>query len=180
MKAELERSQKEHKRWNNELQKILKIPQAKLAAIDRTNLPPDMPGAYGVSEGKVANAAVQNWRRSRSTWTGCATRVPQVSDRASTLPDSRSGQWQADSPAGSAIPEPAHRAGDGQPRLAAPFRPGAGRHAVELRPAGRVARRTRNYSTGWPPRFIESGWSIKAMHRLIVQSETYRLASHHQ
>ena len=34
-----------------------------------------------------------------------------------------------------------------------------------------------NYSIIWPTRFIASGWSIKAMHRLIVLSATYQQSS---
>ena len=45
--------------------------------------------------------------------------------------------------------EPAHRARGGQCGLAAALRPGAGRHARELRAPGRAAERIPSCSTGW-------------------------------
>ena len=35
-------------------------------------------------------------------------------------------------------------------------------------------RRIRSCSIFWPLRFVESGWSVKAMHRLIMQSSAYQ------
>ena len=67
----------------------------------------------------------------------------------------------------------AGRAGDRQPALAAPLRPGDRRHAQRLRRAGRAARRTPSCSTGWPPTSIENGWRLKPIHRLIVTSAVY-------
>ena len=66
--------------------------------------------------------------------------------------------------------EPADRPRDGQPHLAAPLRQGARRDAERLRPprpaadAPRAARLARRASSS------TSGWSIKAMHRLIMLS----------
>ena len=38
-------------------------------------------------------------------------------------------------------------------------------------------RPTPNCSTGWPSSSMESGWSMKHIHRLIVTSQTYRMSS---
>ena len=73
--------------------------------------------------------------------------------------------------------QPADGPGDGQPGLAAPLRPGPGRHAEQLRQAGRAADATPSCSTTWPAGSSPSGWSIKALHREILLSATYQLAA---
>ncbi len=62
----------------------------------------------------------------------------------------------------------AHRAGDGQSRLAASFRPGHRGHAVELRHAGQPARRIPNCSTGSPRRSSSTAGRSSRLHRLIM------------
>jgi len=39
------------------------------------------------------------------------------------------------------------------------------------------APRTQSCSTGWPPSSWLRGWSMKAMHKAIVMSQTYRQSS---
>ncbi len=65
----------------------------------------------------------------------------------------------------------------GQPRLEAPLRHAASsrRSATSARPARR--RRIPSCSTGWPREFVRQGWSLKAMHRLMMTSATYRQSS---
>ena len=66
--------------------------------------------------------------------------------------------------------------GDGQPALAAPLRPGDRRHAQRLRHDGRGADHPELLD--WlATEFVARGWSLKAMHRLIVTSATYRQSS---
>ncbi len=73
--------------------------------------------------------------------------------------------------------QPADAARDGQPRLAAAISAGAWsrRRTTSARRARR--RRTPSCSTGWPASSSGRGWSMKAMHRLIVTSATYRQSS---
>ena len=90
-----------------------------------------------------------------------------------SLPNNRLGlaRWLVDRV------EPAHRARDGEPLLADVLRHGLGEDSGGLRLAGRVARASRNSSTGWPSRFMDSGWDVKALLKTIVMSATYRQSS---
>ena len=72
--------------------------------------------------------------------------------------------------------QPADRPGDGQPDLAAPLRRGDRPHAEQLRPLGEPP--THPELLDWlARRFVESGWSVKAMHRLIMLSAAYQRSS---
>ena len=73
--------------------------------------------------------------------------------------------------------KPAHAARHDEPHLDALLRPRPGRDRGRFRHARHARRRIRNCSTGWPREFIRRGWSLKAMHRLIVTSATYRQSS---
>ena len=73
--------------------------------------------------------------------------------------------------------QPAHGPRDRQPRLAAVLRHRPGEDARGLRRPGREARRTPSCSTGWRPSSSGRGWDVKALHRLIVTSATYRQSS---
>ena len=65
---------------------------------------------------------------------------------------------------------PADRPRDGQPHLALALRPGA-RAARRTTSAGSARRPTHPELLDWlARRFVEDGWSIKAMHRLIMLS----------
>ena len=66
---------------------------------------------------------------------------------------------------------------DGQSHLAGTFRRRHRPHARQFRPARRPSRRTRNCSTTWPRSFMENGWSIKKMHRMIMLSKTYQMSA---
>ena len=71
---------------------------------------------------------------------------------------------------------PADRPRDRQPALAASFRPRPGGHPQRLRHDGRRA--VAPELLDWlATELIGRGWSLKAMHRLIVTSATYRQSS---
>ena len=64
-----------------------------------------------------------------------------------------------------------------QPPLAVALRRRPAEEPQRLRQARRHARPIRSCSTGWPPSSSARKFSMKEMHRLIVTSETYKLAS---
>ena len=67
--------------------------------------------------------------------------------------------------------QPADGPGHRQPRLAVPLRRGPRPHAQRLRHDGRPADPSRSCSTGWPTGSCESGWSLKKLHRLILDEQ---------
>ena len=71
---------------------------------------------------------------------------------------------------------PAHGARHGQPDLAAPFRRGAGPHRQRFRRA-REPPSDPELLDHLAARFVESGWSLKAMHRMVLLSATYQQGS---
>ena len=73
--------------------------------------------------------------------------------------------------------ESADRAGDRQSHLEPPFRTRHRRDAGQLRQDGRDSRPIPNCSTGWRWSSWSRGWSIKQMHRLIMTSDAYQMAS---
>ena len=73
--------------------------------------------------------------------------------------------------------EPAHRARDRQSHLAAVFRQGASSKPKTTSACKARRRRIRNCSTGWRLELQNRSWSLKAIHRLIVTSDTYRQSS---
>jgi hypothetical protein len=148
-----------------------------LFALERTNLPADLPGAYAVSEGKPVDVSLHR--------AGDPERPGPVVKRG--VPKFLAGNTQFVIPQGSS----------GRLELArwltAPDNPLTARVMVNRIwqhhfGKGLVATPSNFGLSGRPPshpelldwlagRFVESGWSIKAMHRLIVLSQTYRLAS---
>jgi hypothetical protein len=177
VKADLERKQSERKRWNNQLQQNLKGPRAELAAVERTNLPQNLPGAYAVSEGKIANVAVQ---------------IGGDPGRAGPVVPRGAPRFLTDavpciiSPPASGRLEFARWLVD--PRNPLTARVMVNRIWQHHFGRGLVATPSNFGLRGEAPshpelldwlakRFIDSGWSIKAIQRLIVQSRTYRLAA---
>ena len=72
--------------------------------------------------------------------------------------------------------ESAHRARDRQPRLALALRPGACPVGRQLRQARRAP--SHPELLDWLAiRFVEDGWSLKALHRRIMLSQTYRMST---
>ena len=73
--------------------------------------------------------------------------------------------------------EPADRARDGEPHLAAPFRRRHRPHAEQLRQDW-ASRPSHPELLDWLAlEFVERGWSVKAMHRLMLTSQAYQMAS---
>jgi hypothetical protein len=151
--------------------------QKELFDLERTNLPPDLPGAYAVSDGKPIDVPLQRSGDPERPGPLVRRGVPKflAASRPFVIPPGSSGRLEL------------------ARWLTAPDNPLTPRVMVnriwqhhfgkELVPT------PSNFGlSGQPPshpelldwlasRFIESGWSIKAMHRLIVLSQTYRLAS---
>jgi hypothetical protein len=148
-----------------------------LFALERTNLPADLPGAYAVCDGTPTDVPLQRSGDPGRHGPVVKRGVPKflAGSRPFAIPPGSSGRLElarwltaSENPLtarvmvnriwqhhfGKAlVPTPSNFGLNGQP----PSHP-------EL--LDWLARR-----------FIESGWSIKAMHRLIVLSQTYRLAS---
>ena len=66
--------------------------------------------------------------------------------------------------------QPADGPRDGQPRLDAPLRRRPGAHARATSACAASRRPTPSCSTTWPTAFMDDGWSIKKLHRLIMLS----------
>jgi hypothetical protein len=153
--------------------------QKELTALEKTNLPADLPGAYAVSEGKAVDVPLQR--------AGDPDRPGPVVPRG--VPAFLNGGRPVAMPQGSS----------GRLELAdwlvAPSNPLTARVLVNRIwqyhfGRGLVATPSNFGVRGEPPshpelldwlaeRFIKNGWSIKSMHRLIVMSRTYQLASTH-
>ena len=72
--------------------------------------------------------------------------------------------------------QPADGACDRQPRLAAPFRP-RDRPLAQQFGFGATSRRIRSCSISSRPSSSRSGWQLKALHKLIMMSNAYRMSS---
>ena len=68
--------------------------------------------------------------------------------------------------------ESADRARDGESHLAASFRHGHRRHAERLRAHGHAARANPELLDWLANRFVEGGWRMKPLHRLILLSDS--------
>jgi hypothetical protein len=174
---ELERHKAERDGWNKRLQQSLRAPRAELASIERSNLPSDLPGAYAVSEGQPKNVPVQI--------AGDPARPGPVVQRGA--PKFLTAMLPCIVPSGSSGRLEFAR------WLTSPRNPLTARAMVnrlwQYHFGHGLASTPSNFGLrGEPPshpelldwlanQFIDSGWSIKAMHRLIVTSKTYQLAS---
>jgi hypothetical protein len=151
--------------------------RAELAVLGRSNLPPGLPGAYAVAEGRPADVALQRG--------GDPGRPGRVVRRG--VPRFLAGARPPVIPAGSSGRLELAR------WLAAPDNPLTARVMVNRIwqhhfGKGLVATPSNFGLSGRPPshpelldwlaaRFVEEGWSVKAVHRMIVLSRTYRLSS---
>ncbi|HTU90288.1 MAG TPA: PSD1 and planctomycete cytochrome C domain-containing protein [Gemmataceae bacterium] len=151
--------------------------RSELFALERTNLPADLPGAYAVSDGKPTDVPLQRSGDPERPGPVVKRGIPKflTGSRPFVIPPGSSGRLEL-----------AHW-------LTAPENPLTARVMVNRIwqhhfGKGLVPTPSNFGLNGQPPshpelldwlasRFIESGWSIKAVHRLIVLSQTYRLSS---
>jgi hypothetical protein len=171
--------QRERDRTNTQLQAQLTALKNRLWELRRSSLPAGTKGAYAVSEGKSQNAPIQI--RGDVTRTGPV--VPRGVPKAlhgpqpTSIPTGASGRLQlADWLTRPEHPLTArvmvnriwqHHFGKGIVGTPSNF---------GLRGEEPTHPELLDYLAG---RFVESGWSIKAMHRLILSSRTYQLTSSH-
>ena len=73
--------------------------------------------------------------------------------------------------------ESADRARDGQPRVELPLRTRASCPRPTISDAWARGRRTPSCWTCWPTSFVEGGWKMKPIHRMILLSSAYRQSS---
>jgi Protein of unknown function (DUF1553)/Protein of unknown function (DUF1549)/Planctomycete cytochrome C len=160
------------------LQKQLQPLREQLRVLERTNLPPDLPGAYAVSEGQPMDVPVQRGGDPDRPGPVVRRGVPRFL---------AGGEPFVIAPRASGRLELARW-------LTSPQNPLTARVMVNRIwqyhfGKGLVATPSNFGLRGEPPshpelldylaaRFVASGWSVKAMHRLIVSSKAYQLASH--
>jgi hypothetical protein len=171
--------QRERDRSNAQLQSQLSSLKNRLWQLRRSSLPADVIGAYAVEEGKPADAAVQIRGDVERLGPVILRGVPKFlcGDRPLAIPSDASGRLQlADWLTRSDHPLTArvmvnriwqHHFGKGIVGTPSNF---------GLRGEEPTHPELLDYLA---VRFIESGWSVKAMHRLILSSKTYQLATSH-
>jgi hypothetical protein len=144
-----------------------------------SNLPADLPGAYAVQEGQPVNVAIQIRGEVDKPGPVVQRHVPRflAGPRSWIIPAGASGRLQL----AQWLTNPAN------PLTARVLVNRIWQHHFGR---GLVTTPSNFGARGDPPshpelldwlsaRFIESGWSIKTLHRLILQSKTYQLASLH-
>ncbi len=179
VKAKLAELQKERDGVNGQLLAKLNPLRGELANLRKTNLPADLPGFYAVQEGKPLDMYVHLRGEVEQRGPIVKRSVPKflAGDRPLNVPEGSSGrlqlaQWltRPDNPLTARVMVNRlwqHHFGKGIVTTPSNFGVrGDGPTHPEL--------------LDWlAARFVESGWSIKAAHRLILLSKTYQLASSH-
>ena len=159
-----------------EQQKVVDALTAELEAFKET-LPPEPEHVHGVRRGRLGGHPGGHQRRSGASGQDGAPPIPARHCRGPTG-DLHARQWPAGAgPDHRQSDQSPHGPGHGQSHLAAPLRSGPGEHAQQFRFHGGGLPATRCCWTGWPGAFIDSGWSMKRMHREILLSSTYRQSS---
>ena len=159
------------RKWQGEMNAL----KAQLKDLRRRNLPPDLPAAYAVSEGKPGDACLQKRGDPDARGAVVPRGVPKflAGDRPITIPPGQSGrlqlaQWITRNPLTPRVLVNRiwqHHFGKGIVGTPNNFgmRGEEPTHPELLDYLAAV--------------FVEKKWSIKSLHRLIVHSRTYQLAS---
>jgi hypothetical protein len=146
-----------------------------LVNLDKSSLPGDLPGAYAVQDGKAEDAYVQNRGDLGQRGPTVKRGVPKFLGHAISIPTGESGRLQL----ARWLTRPDH------PLTARVMVNRIWQHHFGK---GLVTTPSNFGLRGEPPthpdlldwlagRFAVSGWSVKAMHRLILSSRTYQLSS---
>ena len=165
-----------HDNARRQLQEALKRSRLELGDLQRRGLPSTLPGAYAVSEGKPADVCLQK----RGDPASPGPMVPRgtikfLGGQPLHIPAGQSGRWQL-----------AHWLTQPQNPLTA--RVMANRIWQHHFGRGIVGTPSNFGVRGEEPThpelldylaavFVENGWSVKALHRQIVLSKTYQMAS---
>jgi hypothetical protein len=177
LETDIQRAEKEGDPKNKEQQGKLAALKGQLWEMRRSSLPRNLRGAYAVQEGKAHDESIQV--RGEPTDAGQVVKrgapIFLCSDNPMSIPSEASGRLQL----AEWLTRPEH------PLTARVLVNRLWQHHFGK---GLVGTPSNFGLRGEPPthpelldylagRFVESGWSIKAMHRLILTSKTYQLAS---
>ena len=179
LKAEQAGLQRDHDRTNDMLQPQLTALKDRLWRLRRSSLPPGVTGAYAVEEGTVADAAIQIRGDVGKLGPVVHRGAPRFlcSDSPLSIPDGSSGRLQF----AEWLTRPEH------PLTARVIVNRIWQHHFGKGIVGTPSNFGLRGDEPTHPelldylaaRFVQSGWSIKAMHRLILSSKTYQLASNY-
>jgi hypothetical protein len=178
LQAERSSLQRERERANGELQARLGSLRTQLWELRRPSLPAEMPGAYAVSEGAPQDAYVQLRGEVEHRGPMVKRGLPKaLAPNPPAIPANASGRLQL----AQWLTRP------GNPLTARVMinriwqhHFGKGIVATPSNFGTRGEQPTHPELLDWlASRFVESGWSVKTMHRLILSSKTYQLSSGH-
>ena len=174
-KQELAALEKEHKETKRQFDARLKELRDALRNLQRSGLPPDLAGAYAVSEGEPHDVPIH--RRGEPSDAGPVVKrnVPEFlrsADLAIPAAQAVGNNW----PTGSCAAIIRLRPGSWSTASGSGI---LARGSSTRRRISVCAARRPRIPRSWTGsrEFVASGWSVKSMHRLIMSSETYQLAS---
>lgn len=171
--------QREHDRVKKKLDTVSAQSRAPMEAVRRRGFPETIPIAYAVSEGKPHSAAVQRSGDPAQAGVVVPRGVPAflTAGKPIEIPDTQSGRRQL----ADWLTKPDH-----------PLTPRVMVNRIWQGHFGHgLVASVSNFGTRGTPashpelldwlsqRFVEQGWSVKALHRLILSSSVWRLASDH-
>jgi hypothetical protein len=175
--TQLDAIKKERDHVKGQLDSKFKPFRDELRSLSLTSLPSGIPGAYGVSDGRPADVPVQLGGDPTRSGQTVSRGLPRFLAKTSSpvIPAGRSGRLEL----ARWITDPSN------PLTARVIANRIWQHHFGR---GLVATASNFGLSGEPPShpelldwlaatLIETGWSIKAMHRIILSSETYQLAS---
>jgi hypothetical protein len=175
--AELAKLKEERTEASKKLQSKLDKIRRRVRLARKPGLPPDLPGAYAVAEGQAADVRVQRRGEPADAGDAAPRGVPKFlsGGKSFEIPAGASGRRQlaewltrADHPLTARVLVNRvwqHHFGKGLVGTPSNF---------GLRGESPTHPELLDWLTA---RFVEEGWSIKSLHRRIIDSKTYRLAS---